>query len=429
MMSIITDHQSNVQLVKDFVSNFVSAFCGNMFSIAMGLMLLHETGLSISFGLSMIIVPLVDILGLIPIGNLVDRYRHKPILIINFCVRIGALIGYMLIINQFNGTDRLMPTLIFLIINYTTVSINNSGYQASVHELVNEAHIQKLNALSQSATSMAIIFSPLIAAPLYVILGFKTFLKFELIANLFALIVLGTMRFNEKKALATNENRKRPMVLFKEGLSFLMTRKELSAFAIGGMVINVTAPLINIGIPFMVVHHLHADNLTLGIFESAIAVGLVIGNFVLTLVPTIKRIDWTTIGGLSAFSMATIIVGVIFNLHWDLSRLRIVGSVILILIGISLAILNTPMATYIQKTVPTKLLGRVSMTLTTLDMAVMPLGTVGYTVVFQQFANGLIYVFSGSLLMIYTGYFWRQLAAVFPAKKQLDQVNQVKAKS
>ncbi|MFD1125218.1 MFS transporter [Lentilactobacillus raoultii] len=118
----ITGHDSNVQIVKDFSSSLISSFSGDMFSFALGLMLLNATGLSLSFGLSMIIMPVVNLAGLIPIGNLIDSHRHKPLLLVNLGIRLTALVIYALTINLFHGVGKIIPTIIFLLINYATVS-------------------------------------------------------------------------------------------------------------------------------------------------------------------------------------------------------------------------------------------------------------------------------------------------------------------
>nr|WP_257610527.1 MFS transporter [Oenococcus oeni] len=86
--SIITDSQSNLQIIKDVSSNLIGSLSGGMFSFAMGLMLLHDTKSPLSFGLETIISPIVSLLFLVPVGNLVDKYKHKFILVSSILLRI-----------------------------------------------------------------------------------------------------------------------------------------------------------------------------------------------------------------------------------------------------------------------------------------------------------------------------------------------------
>ena len=86
--NLISDQMSNRQIIKDFISSFISSLSGKAFNFALGLMLLDQTKSAMSFGINMIIYPLVSLIFLVPIGNLVDRYRHKKILIYNFIFRL-----------------------------------------------------------------------------------------------------------------------------------------------------------------------------------------------------------------------------------------------------------------------------------------------------------------------------------------------------
>lgn len=176
----INNHESNVQILKDVSSNLISTFCGDMFSFALGLMLLHATGMSLSFGLSMIIMPIVTLIGVVPIGNLVDTYPHKHIFG-HQSVRSDHCTFYLCNhYPSFQWDGKTDPNNYILAINYVSVNVSNSGYTASVHELVNTSHIQRLNSLSQAASSFASTFSPVIAASLYVLVGFQSFYYFSI---------------------------------------------------------------------------------------------------------------------------------------------------------------------------------------------------------------------------------------------------------
>ena len=96
--NLISDKMSNRQIIKDFISSFISSLSGKAFNFALGLMLLDQTKSAMSFGINMIIYPLVSLIFLVPIGNLVDRYRHKKILIYNFIFRLISFFCFMLFI-------------------------------------------------------------------------------------------------------------------------------------------------------------------------------------------------------------------------------------------------------------------------------------------------------------------------------------------
>jgi len=74
----------------------------------------------------MIISPLVSLVFLIPIGNLVDRFQHKKILLANILIRVLALIIFLLSLSVFSGKSIILPILVFVTINVITVNIYTS---------------------------------------------------------------------------------------------------------------------------------------------------------------------------------------------------------------------------------------------------------------------------------------------------------------
>lgn len=401
----ISNHESNLQILKDVSSNLISTFCGDMFSFALGLMLLHATGMSLSFGLSMIIMPIVTLIGLVPIGNLVDTYRHKHILVISLMVRIIALFIYAITIDHFNGMGKLGPTIIFLAVNYVSVNISNSGYTASVHELVNTSHIQRLNSLSQAASSFASTFSPVIAASLYVLVGFQMFIIFQLAAHSVALIILASMHFHyanpPRKGLSVSHESQ--LGRFKLGLQYLMAHKFLRYLICVALFLNFIFAVTNVGLPFIVVQHLHLGNLTLGILNSADAVGMLSGNLIISMAPEIKQLAKILATTMCVIGFALCGIGGLFITDPSMWTVRIIGALLIFSIGMSLAFMNTPFGIYMQKTVPTNLMGRVSSTEMSLNMISIPMGTVFYSFIFQLFPNGLVFIASGVLMLGVTG--------------------------
>lgn len=413
----ITDRESNFQIIKDFSSNLISSFSGDMFSFALGLMLLNATGLPLSFGLSMIIMPVVNLVGLIPVGNLIDSHRHKTILLTNLSIRIVALIIYALVIDQFHGTGKIIPTILFLLVNYATVSVSNSGYNASVHELVNMAHIQKLNSLSQSAMSFATIFSPVVAASFYAIIGFEAFIEFELFANICALLILLSMRFHYRPVSPDNKQTNRDdsqMAVFKQGIHYIASEPFLKYLIVGASIINLLYPVVNIGLPFMIVHQLHAGNQTLGILNSMTALGMLIGNLSITVMPEIKQLTKMLVTFFFTLTISVIALGLILNPTLSRLSLQLFGSIATFIIGFSLSFLNTPIGIYLQKTVPTSLIGRVSATLITANMTSIPIGTILFTVLFQVFPNSLNFIFAGIAFTVFSLYLGYLLVKVKP---------------
>ena len=148
MKNIISDRISNKQIIKDFISNFIGSLSGKSFNFALGLMLLDQTKSAMSFGINMIIYPLVSLIFLIPIGNLVDRYPHKKILIYNFIFRIFIFLLFYTFYFLMDSSSILYLVIPFVILHSITVNISDTCYSASIHELVNDKKIQRLSSVT-----------------------------------------------------------------------------------------------------------------------------------------------------------------------------------------------------------------------------------------------------------------------------------------
>ena len=180
--NLISDQMSNRQIIKDFISS------GKAFNFALGLMLLDQTKSAMSFGINMIIYPLVSLIFLVPIGNLVDRYRHKKILIYNFIFRLIIFLLFYAFYFLTNSSTILYLVIPFVILHSVTVNINDTCYSASIHELVNDTKIQRLSSVTQTAIAIATMLSPAIGVILYNWLGFSGFILIEIIYAIYEFI-------------------------------------------------------------------------------------------------------------------------------------------------------------------------------------------------------------------------------------------------
>lgn len=398
----ITDQESNWQILKDVSSNFIGSLSSNMFAYGLGLMLLDQTGLAISFGIDMVITPIVGLLFLIPVGNLTDRYPHKKILTYSIAVRLLALIIFAFFIDFFHGLFKLVPVIIFLIINAISINFSNTSYSAAVHELVNDKKIQKLSSLTQGSISLSQILAPAIGVSLYSFVGFDIFIYLEILATLLTLLILQTMHFHYS-SFSDNPSEKTSLEDFKFGLNYINQRKLIKYIITMAVVINFIFTALNLGVPFVVKNQLHLGNGPVGYLQSGLALGTLGGSILMLLLSDKKWFAQKLLLPLLSFGVEFILLGIVFLEEIGSWQLSIWGTVIMALIGLTLAILNITVQVRLQKTVPTHILGRVMALLTTANTSVMPLGTLFYTFFFQNnFNGGSIFIVNGIIMFIYT---------------------------
>lgn len=399
MKNIISDRISNKQIIKDFISNFIGSLSGKSFNFALGLMLLDQTKSAMNFGINMIIYPLVSLIFLVPIGNLVDRYPHKKILIYNFIFRIFIFLLFYAFYFLMDSSSILYLVIPFVILHSVTVNISDTCYSASIHELVNDKKIQRLSSVTQTAIAIATMLSPAIGVIFYGWLGFAGFILIEIFANLLSLGVLLSMKFyyeyNEKENKATNcEN---PLHGVKGIIQFLKENQIVKYIILVSVILNFFYTSISIGVPFVVKEQLLLGNSTVGMFLASISMSLLPdkkeNNILLSSKITMPLVLLT---------IAIIGLGITFASTNSQIIISFLGSIFMGIIAFTLVVLNIIVMTYLQSTIETKFLGRVMSTLFTLNTSIMPIGTIVFTYLFQKEVNGgVIFIFGGGTLLIY----------------------------
>jgi len=399
----ITNRQSVIQIVKAASSDIIGTLGGDTFSFALGLMLLHTTHSAISFGLGSIIYPLVGLLLVMPVGNLVDRLRHKPLLLTSRGVVLLAFVGYALFANRVSNVMAL--AVLALTIIACADKVTTTTYTASIHELVNDEHIQTLATIEQAATAGIQLISPVLAAALYGWIGFEGIVEVEIVAESLTWLIALSMRFHPLKA--TDEDAvdldKTQWQQFKVGLVFIRRHFTLFAVVAMGILLNFLLSSIDVGLPYAIVQTRHLGNARLSWILSAFAGGVLVGNLVLSVLPQFKNV---LVAVLRLGMLLGVLIGVIGGLFMvPISSFVLVASLVGVsfTIGVILAFVNTPMSVYMQMTVPTKLLGRVGSTFSTLMQLAMPLGTAFYGFIFQKVSAGPIYLVTGIVIVLYIG--------------------------
>lgn len=408
MQHNISDSESNQQIIKDFISNFIGSLSGKAFNFALGLMLLDQTKSAMSFGINMIIYPLVSLIFLVPIGNIVDKYRHKKILTFNFIFRMLIFLFFYVFYFLTDSSSILYLVIPFVVLHSITVNISDTCYSASIHELVNDRKIQRLSSVTQTAIAIATMLSPAIGVIFYSWIGFAGFILIEILANFLSLGVLLTMKFyyEYEEPETTNKKLEKQLYGVKEIIHFLKENQIVKYIILVSVVLNFFYTSISIGVPFVVKEQLLLDNATIGILETMSAIGMLLASISMSLLPDKK--ENKLLSNKISFPLFLLIIaiiglGVTFSTTQSQIFISTLGGLFMGIIAFTLVILNIVVMTYLQSTIETKFLGRVMSTLFTLNTSIMPIGTLVFTYLFQQEVNGgVIFIVGGTCLLIYT---------------------------
>lgn len=340
---------------------------------------------------------------------MVDKYKHKNILIHNFIFRIVIFLIFYFLYHITTSSTILYFVIPLVVLQSITVNINDTCFSASTHELVNNRKIQRLSSITQTGIAIATMISPAIGVMLYGWFDFSGFILIESAANLLSLLVLLNMKFyyeqqENNKATIKSKGRQHK---FKEILQFLKENQIIKYIILISIILNFFYTSISIGVPFIVKEELSLGNSTIGLLETVSAIGMLLASVSMSLLPEPKRQNQLLSRRITIpfllLNLSIISLGVTFFVAKSRFLISSVGSLFIGLITFSLVILNIVVMTYLQSTIETKFLGRVMSTLFTLNTSIMPIGTIVFTYLFQQGINGgLIFIVNGLVLLIYT---------------------------
>ncbi|TPR39119.1 MFS transporter [Apilactobacillus micheneri] len=415
----ITNHQSNIQIIKDVTSNLIGSFTGGMLSFAMGLMLLNATHSAISFGLSMIITPIIGLLFMVPIGNVVDTYHHKNIIIVSMIIRITTMIIFYCTINMFIGSYKLIPVIIFLSIDAISTNFNSTSVDASVHELVNDNNIEKLTSLVQSSMAISSIFAPILGAALYSLFGFDIFIFIEIISSIVSLLITFSMQFHYSDDVSSSNNidKVSSMDKFKSGLKYVKDFKFIRYIIMIGVVFNFFFTSITTGMPYIIQVQLHMGKLPISIIEASASLGMLIGGLIVNLIPKNAGYNVKFVFPIIGAVIALTLFGFTFSIN-SIVGLSIIGSIIIFTLMTLLTIVNISIQVMIQRNVKNKMLGRVMSMTITFNMSIMPIGILFYSFLFNKLNDGgIIFVISGLLLLFYILFLMPSLIKMLKSSK------------
>ncbi|WP_407889632.1 MFS transporter [Levilactobacillus sp. N40-8-2] len=399
----ISNRQSIIQIVKAASSDIIGTLGSDTFSFALGLMLLHRTHSAVSFGLGSIIYPMIGLLLVMPIGNLVDRRRHKPLILISKFIVISALILYAFVTTRVR--DPMLLAVLLMVVTASCDKVTNTTFTASVHELVNPDHVKTLATIEQAATAGIQLLAPVLAAMLYALIGFEGIVRVEIVAEVSTWLIASSMRFHPLKAIASEE----PVVpkgqwnQFKVGLLYIRNHFTLLSVVTMGIFLNFLLASIDVGLPYAIVQTRHLGSDRLSWVLSAFSGGVLLGNLILSILPKFKNVLLAVLKLSMIIGSLIAIIGLCFIVPLATQTLIVGLIIIALVIGIVLAFVNTPMSVYMQMTVPTQLLGRVGSTFSTLMQLALPLGTVVYGICFQHLPASPVYFVTGIVIVGYIG--------------------------
>lgn len=410
--------KSKIQLRKAVAASFFGTLGSSMFSFSLGLMLLEKTNLSIGFGLSIMMTSIVSIFLSPFVGPVVDKMNRKMIIIIGQAVAIIALCLYWFVSSRSNE-HLFLYSLILVLILAIVDEFTSVTQEASKVNMVIESDLQKLVGYEQLSSNATGLFSSVMGALLYSLIPFVFIILIEILFEAITLCLTFSIDFKmvtpaNESVDEDDEKQMSNWQLFSAGVQFLKQQPYVLAIIFACSLINFFYTIIFVGLPVFLMNTMNLTSLQYSYTQAGLSLGYIIGAYVFAR----KKESLTPVYDLMSLGkiLATVFLAISLSALVQSSIIVTIWvCLLLVIIGFSSSILNTPFVVWLQKNVPTNMQGRVFHLLGVFSMLTYPIGVLLYGLLFDLKITPSIlwdaglFVGSGILLWVVIGVFRRVL--------------------
>ena len=389
------------------IGKLISVFGSAIYTFAIGLYVLKQTGSGFSFALTLFVGLIPTIIFSPVAGYMSDRFDKKKIVVfMDFANGMMFLILFMLTLKF-----ELNQPMIYISTFMTTVFTTFFGiaFEAAKPNLVSDEKLMSINSLSKVIDSTALILAPVLGGLIFAFTDIKTFILINAVCFIFSAGIETMIDFNYNIKSTVEINDDGGFVEdIKDGLTYIRKSSEIVKMINVLVILNffisfsVTVPL-----PYIINNLLNLSSNQYGIIQGAFPVGMILGAVAVGKI--IEKIDYMK---LLIFSSITLSVAIAFLglplVLADASSLAymIYYISVMVIFGIAISFIDVPILWLMQKSIPDNLRGKVLSISMSIVKLIAPLGLVisgmiinSVPVYIMTFAGGGILMLSNLMIL------------------------------
>ena len=389
------------------IGKLISVFGSAIYTFAIGLYVLKQTGSGFSFALTLFVGLIPTIIFSPVAGYMSDRFDKKKIVVsMDFANGMMFLILFILTLKF-----ELNQPMIYISTFMTTVFTTFFGiaFEAAKPNLVADEKLMSINSLSKVIDSTALILAPVLGGLIFAFTDIKTFIFINAVCFIFSAGIETMIDFNYNVKSTAEINDDGGFVEdIKDGLTYIRKSSEIVKMINVLVILNffisfsVTVPL-----PYIINNLLNLSSNQYGIIQGAFPVGMILGAVVVGKI--IEKIDYMKLLIFSSItlSVAIALLGLPLVLA-DASSLAymIYYISIMVIFGIAISFIDVPILWLMQKSIPDNLRGKVLSISMSIVKLIAPLGLVisgmiinSVPVYIMTFAGGGILMLSNLMIL------------------------------
>lgn len=392
--------ESRKQMIKLILTTITGNFGSSILSFIIGLLILKKTESALNFGISQVIGPLVALVLLPFVGSVIDKYNKKIVIVIAQLFSIVSLILYALSLNS-NAETNLINTYMLLICLKVADQFLNNAFSSSVKRVVCEEYIQKVKSFQQIASSGVYIISPILAVFLLTKLKLIHFVLLEAVIEFITILIVLFINFNLIKTEESDNNEdKKVLKMFVEGIRYIRDKRVLVFIIFFAMFINFLFASVSVGLPYVLINEIKISDYLYGIINAAFPVAVIVSSIILSMMDDIESPLEFSFKWLRLTAGVLLFLGIALLFKLSIFSYFIVFMIFAFGVNFVGNFVNTPVFVWLTKAVPHEYQGRVFSIIETGCQLLMPLGILFYSILFDNFKSANIFIISGIALMV-----------------------------
>lgn len=367
-----TSHLENTKWAARFFTIWggqaLSLFGSALVQFALIWWLTQESGSATVLAIATLVAMLPQIVIGPFAGALVDRWNRRLIMI-----AADAMIAICtLLLAYLFATDNVQIWHVYAIMAIRSLggAFHFPAMAASTPLMVPGEHLTRVNGLNQALQGVNSLIAPPVGALLLSILPTQGILLIDVGTAMLAILPLLFLSIPQPQRHEEVHPQGRPSLLrdVRAGLTYIRTIPGFIAIILMALFLNFLLVPIGSLVPLLVTRHFGKGALELGLLQSAMGVGIIIGGIVLSIWGGFKKKISTSLMGIIGLGIGVMLVG---SAPADLFLLAIAGNLTL---GLMLPIANGPVFAMMQSIIRPDMQGRVMSLVNSGATAISPLG-------------------------------------------------------
>ena len=385
------------------LGQIISLFGNAILRFSLSLYVLEVTGSAAVFG-TILAVSMIPTVLLSPFGGvLADRLPKQKIMTILDFVTAGLIVFY----DAFYGSaENLAAVTIFMILLTLIQAFYQPSVQASIPLLASQEQLMAANGIVMQVQALAGLLGPILAGMLYGIGGVKPILAASAVCFFLSAVMELFLRIPHEKREADGSPVRMALLDLKGAVTYLI-RENTCLFKLLIVVAGINlflSALFIIGLPYLVKIYLGMSAQAYGFAEAAMGMGSILGGLVSGLAGKkiqFKHSHYFLLG--TPLLLIPVILILLFQAPGKMIYAVLLTSV---MIGMGFAALFTIAAqTFIQKSTPVHMLGKVGAFVSTICVCALPVGQAMYGGLFELFfGSPWVVVLVGTVISMMLAY-------------------------